>query len=124
MEHDVFAAWLEGIDRLTAEQRGQVFRALALAEAADDGNSASVARGLGPAFLVSPVGGPPDGHSGGTVGLIGNPAEKAAPRRPTISRCFIGGSGSKQGGSHGMPSLRRPEAPAMGTTQWSATLPL
>ena len=40
MDGNSFGAWLDGIRDLTAEQRGQGFRALALAEAADGANLA------------------------------------------------------------------------------------
>jgi transposase-like protein len=44
-----FAAWLNGIDRLTARQRGEGFRALALAEASDGSNLV----GLAPAAVAT-----------------------------------------------------------------------
>lgn len=45
MDRDFFDGWLAGIGRLTAEQRSQGFRALALAEASDDANPISVEPG-------------------------------------------------------------------------------
>src|SRR5450759_129017 len=66
MEHDVFVAWLDGIGSLTAEQRGQGFRALALAEAANNGHSVSVAFVPGAAFPASPITWPQDRPLGGT----------------------------------------------------------
>src|SRR5208337_4682195 len=90
MDGTTFGAWLDGIRGLTAEQRGQGFRALALAEAADGANPASLAPPTGVILMSSSL----------TIG------------------------GSKQGGSHGLPSLRRSEASAMGACQRSATPPL
>ena len=76
MEHDVFVAWLDGIGSLTAEQRGQGFRALALAEAANNGHSVSVAFVPGAAFPASPITWPQDRPLGGTPVLTesGTPA--------------------------------------------------
>ena len=51
MDDSDFAAWLTGIARLTVQQRGEGFRALALAEAVDGPNPA----GLAPADLATSV---------------------------------------------------------------------
>src|SRR5208283_5455679 len=60
-----FGAWLDGIRGLTAEQRGQGFRALALAEAADGANPASLAPPTGVILMSSSltIGGTPPGNS-------------------------------------------------------------
>ena len=84
MEHDVFAAWLGGIGHLTAEQRGHGFRALALAEAADDGASAAVVSGPSEMFPEPPITGSLGGHPGGTAVLAVN-AAPAGRRSVSVS---------------------------------------
>ena len=67
MEHDFFDEWLAEIGRLTAEQRSQGFRALALAEAAGDANLTAVEAGIGAGFADPSAAGSTYGEPDGTV---------------------------------------------------------
>ena len=83
MDGDGFEAWLDGIRRLTAEQRGQGFRGLALAEAADDANMAALAspERVAPAPLM--IAGAGCGSPGGTGAQTRDVAGNAAPAAST-----------------------------------------
>ncbi len=69
---------------LTAEQRGQVFRALALAAAGDDENRASVLSGLSEMFVDRPIVELLSGPAQGTAALTVN-AAPVAPRSVSVS---------------------------------------
>jgi transposase-like protein len=66
MDVDFFEAWLDGIRWLTAEQRGQGFRALALAEATDLSLKTAVP-GASAGFADTPIAGSMSGSQDGTV---------------------------------------------------------
>ena len=81
MDGNTFGAWLDGIRGLTAEQRGQGFRALALAEAADGANPASLAPPAGVVMISSSltIGGTPPGNSDFAVVRTRDVPVNAAP---------------------------------------------
>ena len=83
MDGDGFEAWLDGVRRLTAEQRGQGFRGLALAEAADDVNMATLAspESVAPAPLM--IAGAGCGGPGGTGVQTRDVAGNAVPAAST-----------------------------------------
>lgn len=79
MDHDFFDEWLAGTGRLTAEQRGQGFRALALAEAADDANLMAVEAETGALSVVPPAAGSTYGEPDGTASRPGALAANPGP---------------------------------------------
>src|SRR5271165_594512 len=126
MDGTTFGAWLDGIRGLTAEQRGQGFRALALAEAADGANPASLAPPTGVILMSSSltIGGTPPGNSDFAVVRTRDVPANAAPAGSAPETASLAAAAQSKGGSHGLPSLRRSEASAMGACQRSATPPL
>src|ERR1700692_699956 len=83
-----FAVWLSGIDRLTVQQRGEGFRALALAEAGDGPNPAVLAPAAvatsAPLAIAEPGSGGPCGDLAWT-GEVTTDASSAALMSDPVS---------------------------------------
>jgi hypothetical protein len=87
MDGDLFEAWLDGIRWLTAEQRVQGLRALALAEVSDV-SLKTAAPGAQAGFAATPIAGSMSGTRNGTVARIEAVAASEVPvavRREAVS---------------------------------------